>query len=333
MKHNISNQLLSDYFSGEATASQKRKVELWLNSDKRNIEYFYKKLEEWEIENADLEFEGTKDFQTLKERIELYEKIYVEPKVRTSRRNFIKSIQRIAAVVLLLLIGGASYYYYDNFYGFTIYETGYGEMQTVLLPDNSKVILNANSNLKVPKHWGEKNTRQVWLDGEAFFSVQHTKSHQKFLVFNNDVKVEVLGTEFNVNGRRDETRVVLNSGKVKLNLTRGELPEEIVMKPGESVKFERQSKKIIKKEVDTKMYTSWRYSEFNFEKVELSKVGELLEDNYGLEVEFESENLKNRVFTAVLPADNLEVLLKAISKSFGIEVKRQEDTIIFKNNK
>jgi ferric-dicitrate binding protein FerR (iron transport regulator) len=71
------------------------------------------------------------------------------------------------------------------------------------LPDNSTVILNANSSLRYQENWEAELLREVWVDGEAFFSVVHTHNHQRFRVnVTDDLKVEVLGTEFNVKDRR-----------------------------------------------------------------------------------------------------------------------------------
>src|SRR5579872_616700 len=88
--------------------------------------------------------------------------------------------------------------------------TGYGEIKSVLLPDSSVVTLNANSTMRIPEQWTEASGRQVWLEGEAYFQVQKKPATaEKFVVHTKEVDVEVLGTKFNVNARRERAVVSL----------------------------------------------------------------------------------------------------------------------------
>ena len=124
--------------------------------------------------------------------------------------------------------------------GTTQYSTTFGEWKTITLPDGSVVELNANSLLTITKHWSENNNRTVWLTGEAFFKVKKIPSTKcKFIVKTKDLKVEILGTSFNVNSRFDQTEVFLEEGKVKLYL--GNTKE--YMAPGEFIAFSKKKTK------------------------------------------------------------------------------------------
>ena len=103
------------------------------------------------------------------------------------------------------------------------YTTAYGETKQLTLPDGTRVILNANSNLSYANDWasGEvSRTRSVRLAGEAFFKVTKrqtpTGSPVKFVVNSRDLQIAVLGTEFNVNQRGQAVSVMLNEGKVQI---------------------------------------------------------------------------------------------------------------------
>ena len=97
------------------------------------------------------------------------------------------------------------------------------------------------------------------------------------------------------------------------------------MNPGEFVEISKSSS-INKKMVDSEKYTSWRNNKLQFNNTPLNEIMEILEDNYGLEVELRDPTLQNREFTAVYPADDLGILLQALAKSFNLN-------IIKKNNK
>ena len=87
--------------------------------------------------------------------------------------------------------------------------TKYGQTLKIVLPDSSTVYLNGNSKLSYINNWDNNSDREVKVDGEAYFSVKHTKSNQKFFVrMADNLSVEVLGTEFNITKRGKNTQVV-----------------------------------------------------------------------------------------------------------------------------
>ena len=132
---------------------------------------------------------------------------------------------RVAAGLVGLLIAALAilWYYHQNNHLQTI-DTGYAQLREVMLPDGSIVTLNANSTLRYSTDWNHQDIREVWLEGEAFFSVAHTSDNQKFVVRAGSMDVKVVGTEFNVHSRREEVNVVLQTGRVEANIP---LPEQI----------------------------------------------------------------------------------------------------------
>ena len=213
----------------------------------------------------------------------------------------------------------------------TVIRTAYGEIKTVTLPDGSEVTLNANSTLRHAAAWEDHTKRQVWLDGEAFFSVVHTPDDRRFQVHTSHMNVEVLGTEFNVNNRRGDTQVVLQSGKVKLAISHDEATSEVLMAPGELVAYSGARHSIIKRIVDPQRYSAWRNQELILDNTSLAEIARALEDYYGFEVVIPEDTLKNIKLTATarLSLKETEVLLTAISEIYGIKVKQEGDRIVF----
>ncbi|MGD1895272.1 MAG: FecR family protein [Cyclobacteriaceae bacterium] len=104
-----------------------------------------------------------------------------------------------AAVVSGLVLTAALVWFLLKADSLTEYATDYGEIRTLTLPDSSRVTLNANSAIHYAAKWDVDVAREVWLDGEAYFSVTHTQNDQPFIVHVTDgLRVNVLGTEFNV---------------------------------------------------------------------------------------------------------------------------------------
>jgi transmembrane sensor len=215
------------------------------------------------------------------------------------------------------------------------YATGYNQTKTVLLPDSSTVILNASSVLSVVGTWEGASDRVVRLEGEAFFKVKKKPmlGNQKFIVHTENANIEVLGTQFNVNNRREKTQVVLSSGKVKLrnNL----IPDtEVYMMPGELAALSQDEPEIIHQKVQTENYTSWIENKLILENTSMKTVAEMLEDNYGFEVIIEDEKQAERKFsaTSTLTLNDVNTLLDLIEKSFHVKVIKKGRQLIIKSN-
>jgi transmembrane sensor len=209
------------------------------------------------------------------------------------------------------------------------HSTAFGEVKEVLLPDGSSVMLNANSKLSCSEAWAGDEPREVWLTGEAFFEVKKRNTADgRFIVYSRNTQVEVLGTSFNVNNRKAETTVVLNTGRVALKKDDDEDTIRVVMRPGDLVTFSPATNRVKKQRVNPEIYSSWKDRKFIFDNTPLSEVAILIEENYGKEVLIREESLKNRVLSGEIPVPNIEVLLDALSRSFDIKVTQKDNRII-----
>jgi transmembrane sensor len=239
---------------------------------------------------------------------------------------------RVAAMYggLLILAGLLSYVYFTRTLTYT---TGFGEVRTVMLPDASEVTLNGNSSIRLANTWFAFQDRQVELKGEAYFTVRHTKNHQRFLVqVGNRAQVEVLGTEFNVYNRERETRVFLNSGRVQLNLLTGKGQDQesnsVAMVTGELLTLDSSLPEgYTRKVVDPAIYAALKDQKLVFSRSTLAEVFQVLEDVYGLQVRISDPGLSELLFTGSSPIQQPKLLFTALSKSFNLRFSRQENVI------
>ena len=201
----------------------------------------------------------------------------------------------------------------------------YGETRSLNLPDGSLVKLNANSSIKYASAFG-MGSREVWLEGEGYFHVK--KNDQKFIVHTNNLDVEVLGTQFNVDDRREKTRVVLEEGEVKLNIS--ELSESIMMKPGDLVSYSKRKNDLKQKIVATEIFTSWKEDLMVFEATPLWEVAQKMEDIHGIKIQFANELDRTKIFTGTYGLHEPHTVITALEIVFGFETKMTKDLIIFK---
>ncbi|GAB3699005.1 DUF4974 domain-containing protein [Spirosoma flavus] len=169
----------------------------------------------------------------------------------------------------------------------------------IILPDGSKVWLNAASSLKYPTKF-TGNERIVSLTGEAYFEITPQKNARKqsmpFRVHSASQVVDVLGTHFNINSYSDESSVktTLLEGKVKVTKTtpdRAENATEIILKPGEQAQLsvDKKRKFNLVTKVDLEETIAWKNGQFQFKDTDLPTVMRQIARWYDVEVDFQGK--------------------------------------------
>jgi ferric-dicitrate binding protein FerR (iron transport regulator) len=190
-------------------------------------------------------------------------------------------------------------------------ETPKGGKFQIVLPDGSKVWLNAASSLRFPTVFNGSK-RQVELKGEAYFEVSHDKS-KIFEVNTRNQVVQVLGTHFNINAYLDEPTVntTLLQGSVRVSDLRTNISQ--LLKPGEQSQLSEQIDVINLK--DTNEAVAWKEGYFQFDEADIKTVMRQIERWYDVSVIYEGD-LPNYRFGGEIER-NLSLLqvLKVLEKT------------------
>ena len=203
------------------------------------------------------------------------------------------------------------------------YQTAYGEMETFFLPDSSTVILNGNSTIRFPSRWDDGDTRVVELDGEAFFKVRKQLATQaKFRVITNDLTVEVLGTHFNVNTRKEETEVFLEEGKVQVQLDHKD-DQIIDLVPGEGVRYSTKKQSIPPTRFAEDETPNWRKGFMQFTEESLQTILEEIAQSHQLDFIIPDTALANTKYNLTLPVQDMDETMDVLSKSAGIVITKK----------
>lgn len=306
--NDIENQIRR-FLSGRSSKDGKILFDQWYDStNSKNITLA-------EEERARLK---NKLYQKISARMNTREHNTLALRLQRKKRHK-RQLMGIAAAVGVLLIGAAAFFQL-NASRLLVVQTSFEERHTLDLPDGTRVVLNANSRLT----YYDKNPREVWLDGEAFFDVMKKEDGRTpFMVHTEDLVVEVLGTAFNVNSRRRQTKVVLEEGSVKLKLGHG---EEAMMKPGDLIAYSAEEARILeKRSVQPQVHSSWKSGSLIFHKTPLSEAIQKVSDNYGVHFKFERPELKQKVIQGGVPMDNLQLSLRLIEKSIHVTIRQKED--------
>ena len=263
------------------------------------------------------------DFSTI-EKLGFYSKQLEAPKVDTQKaladfkaRNLTKkepkviplnfqSFLKIAAVFVIMLT--SSYFLFFN--NTKSFETQFAQTETFNLPDDSEVILNAQSKLSFnKKEW--KESRTLELDGEAFFKV--TKG-EKFTVITDAGNIQVLGTQFNVKERDNYFEVQCYEGSVSVTSNK----EKVVLTPGKS--FRVINGEIILTNRFNAETPSWLAKESSFDNVPLWQVINELEIQYGIKIEA-SEVDVSKTFTGTFTHTDKNIALQSVTIPLKLSYK------------
>ena len=200
-----------------------------------------------------------------------------------------------------------------------------GSEYWIVLPDGTRVWLNAATELKYPAAFHAKE-RRVYLKGEAYFEVAPDKN-RPFYVETEEVKIRVLGTVFDVNTHYTRgVRTVLVEGAVALEW--GD-QKEIRMKPGELADFDRTTTEVTLKEVDVTSYISWKEGYFVFEDEPLEEIMHTLSLWYDKEFLFVGKRSRALHFSGHIKRyERIETILSAITDVTGVEFRMNGQIIL-----
>lgn len=213
-----------------------------------------------------------------------------------------------------------------------------GGQYQLILPDGSKVWLNAASSIRFPTAFMGKK-REVEISGEVYFEIAEN-ARMPFIVKKGDMKVQVLGTHFNVKAYDDEvkTKVTLLEGKVKVTSGNG---GSAVLKHGQQAILQRfqngsgqpTTQKIsVKEEVDLEEIMAWKEGLFVFRNDDLISIMQRLQRWYDIHLEYESNDASASHFTGTISRDaDLSKVLKMLELTGGVHFEIKDKTIIIKS--
>lgn len=208
-------------------------------------------------------------------------------------------------------------------------EVPYGEQSQITLYDGTKVWLNSGTKFRYPVVFNAK-TRNVFMEGEAYFNVSKDAEHP-FVVSAGQLKVQVLGTHFDVCAYPDDdafsTTLVEGSVNV-INTTNG---KGVKLKPGEQVILNRETDELKHLNVDTELYTSWKENLLKFEDAPFEEVIQKMERWYDVKIKVDPAiNTKER-YTMTIKTESLREMLQLISRTTKIKYEIKVNTVLIKS--
>lgn len=330
------DDLLDRYTKGKCTEKEQHVVNQWFNSIGKDI-------------TDKNEIEALKALTPRKEAIEasLWSKINPAPASKqTVSFNYFSQIA--AAIAILAVVVPATYYLLketgiaqqlnsvkidrsaeDSFSEIIV--NSEDQSKKITLEDGSEVTLKPNSEIRFAKNF-TNSKREVYLTGEAFFRVMRDEQ-RPFFVYSNEVVTKVLGTCFNVKAytHDKEVTVAVKSGKVSVYPQEIQEPatlempaSAVILTPNQKVVYNRENEKVLKQLIEKPeiILPEPTLFKMSYDGAPVTKIFAVLEENYGVDIEYDEEVLSACVLTTSMSDEGLyeriEVICKAINAKYTI---------------
>ncbi len=253
-----------------------------------------------------------------------------QSKIRSLISNPLFRIAAALVVGALLLVSGYEVFYQSSGNKKMVEISATNQiLKSFILPDGSEVSLNTDTKIKYPEQFAE-NTREVIIEGEAFFQVKPNK-YKPFIIHAGNAQIKVLGTSFNVNAypAKKSLEVIVETGKVQVLIETTE-NNELILTPGEKGILVYSANSLLKSTNLNTNFLAWKTRNLIFKATSLSEVIENLEKVYNVKIQLADPKLNDLLLTAQFNDYPLDFILKVIETTFEIEAKEENGQYILK---
>lgn len=308
----IIDQLLISYILEEADDATKEIVERWINENSENSEYFNQLKKTWT---------NSKDLSPKPVAVDI-DKAWqnINTKIISKKINY-QFLLRIAAILLLTF---GIYFTYNllNSQNKNSIIVATDNILNDTLKDGSIINLNKNSKLLVSKKF-DKKSRNVKLEGEAFFEIAHNKQ-KPFIIETDAGYIQVVGTKFNVNTTDSNfVDIYVEEGIVKLFTVSKKSNDtlSVLLTKGEKGQINKKTKIPIKLIDKTENVNDlyWKTNNLEFNSSSLQNVAKTLENYYKVHINLSPE-IKDLKLTTSFENEDIETVLSIIKLTFNLEI-------------
>lgn len=353
-------ELLSKKLSGEIDAGELEEFSFLVANDdtcrqQNNFFKTYLVKNEEHYSNTDLMF------QRIRNKIEVPQKDAEETETGMLAGDY-KSRQIFIRSIAAIFIAGICMVAVYNFWGYSLNNIKIADLQQkktpsrvkskIYLSDGSIVTLNSETTLKYPPSF-KGPTREVYLNGEAFFDV--AKDHQHpFIVHAGKMSIKVLGTAFNVKSYKNDIASETTLIRGAIEVTLADRPSDrIILKPNEklilkSTTFKRHTinRNLVAQTPDsaktsyaltnltylrsndtTVVETSWVNNRLVFKDEDFNELANKMERWYGIKVKFKNSVTKDYHFTGVFEKETITQALSALQLIEHFSYKYKNETV------
>jgi len=320
--------LIPKYLAGEANQEEIRELFSWIALDATNKKQFEEFKKAWELSGTNFDEEVAaidldKEWSLFDKQISTQSDAKIIKMHQTEKKKM-SVFQIVAAIAAVLVVGFGLMFLFNPQSNELVAENKIIESS---LPDGSMISLNTQSTLEYSKKFNKRN-RTVELKGEAYFKVAHNPE-KPFVIETGKLKIEVVGTEFNVNAKNTEgnVEVVVTSGIVRV-YTMADKSDSVMLYAGDGAVFNNKQEKIQKKQNSDVNYLAWKTRKLVFENTELQDIVRTLNKTYSAHIVIKSAAIKKCKLSNDFDDQSLESVLKVLKATLDLKIIKEADTYV-----
>ncbi len=351
------DQILLKYFEGKADKTEVVAISRWLDESNHNVQYFIASKKSFiEIQAGAFDDSGLaeKAYTKFMDYVSHSER-KTDPGMNLNPNNTRKVIVRIASVAAIILVSFLLGYFLFNpgtprSDTYCEFHVPYGSRSSLFLPDGTEIWINAGSRIKYNYDYGV-NTREVILEGEAFFNVE--KDDKPFIVHTSHLSITALGTSFNVKSYPEEDNIetTLIEGKIRVEQKASAKVLELI--PNQKLTYHKTSEQystlseavpdiketeeekekvksipvIIEAEINIQEEIAWKDGKLIINNEPFEELAKKLERKYDIVFKFTDNDLKKYSYSGTLRDFPLEQVLRALELTSPVKYTIKEKTV------
>ncbi|HEY9124031.1 MAG TPA: FecR domain-containing protein [Bacteroidales bacterium] len=313
---NITDILLSKYFSGNASEEEANAILMWKKASEANRKEFDQSYQVWQLTmTAGI---SKLDPDAAWNKVNARAKVTKKPTFKVQR--FYSNMLKVAAVLVVSLL---TWFTYDRYFSTVRYYAD-ANIENVILEDGTNVTLNKNSWIEAPKHF-RGSLRKVSMTGEAFFNVKHDASHP-FIIETKNAAIKVLGTSFNVK--------TMPEGNINVTVATGRVAfmphntkEAVILSKGEYVSWNESKKELRKARSANQNYLAWKTHRFEFKENKLDSVIKAINAIYNSEIALGKE-VSQLKLTARFDSLSIEQIVETLKVTFNLKAENTNTGLV-----
>lgn len=247
---------------------------------------------------------------------------------RPSKRQLVLRCAKWAAIFIIMICTGYITYSIAKVEQIEMAEiySPKGKKTIVILADGSKINLNSDTHLFYPKKF-TGNTREVYISGEAYFTVESDKSHP-FIVRAKDMTVKVTGTQFNLRAYREDSCIITSLDKGKVFIQTNSKKELAELNPGQYAKYSTNGKTCsIGRTKDLNMASSWKDDMFNFNGSTLNEILKEMSRQFDVSFNIQNPKIRDYTYNITCSSKNINEIISIIETVTPVKFKDLGDGI------
>ncbi|WP_207427772.1 FecR family protein [Pedobacter sp. SYSU D00535] len=317
--------LMSRYLSNDLTLEETEELLEWMNDDPSRADLLKELQDTWDKTRnypENFKVDTRAGWQKVRTAIEVQKR---GPKVR--KFSTIHWLGLAASVIVVFFLGIITY---RSLFKSELLEVEAfaGQQKEVVLPDGSKVWLNEMSSISYSESFNNDDTREVQLEGEAFFEVVKD-SERKFVVRTGKTRTQVLGTSFNVKQDKEgSVQVSVVTGKVAFSPI-ANTKQELLLLPGDAGLISKEGY-ASKFKLGDENFLYWKNRELKFNNALLSYVVKSLEEVYEVKIEINDPDLLKQRITTSFNQVSFHQASEVLEAMLGLEITKSDSVYVVK---